>query len=84
MRLFWVMNPTFFWSEVGGSAAIGGVIMRALPNDKFGRLNLKEVENAIRAKNIHYPETTLLCLENTHNRCGGTVLTAEYTDQICN
>ena len=73
-----------FWYEVGGTAALGGVVMRTLPNDNSGRLNPNDIERAIRGKNIHYPETTLLCLENTHNRCGGAVLTAEYTDEICN
>ena len=72
------------WHEVGGSAAIGGVVMRTLPNDKLGRLDPNDIEQTIRSKNIHYPETTLLCLENTHNRCGGTILTPEYTTEICN
>ena len=36
---------------------------------------------AVRDKNIHYPETTLLCLENTQNRCGGVVLAPDYTQQ---
>ena len=73
-----------FWYEVGGAAALGGVVMRTVPNDKFGRLNPNDIEQAIRSKNIHYPDTTLLCLENTHNRCGGAVLTADYTTEICN
>jgi threonine aldolase len=69
-----------FWYEVGGAAALGGVVMRTVPNDNNGQLALDDIEKAIRDKtNIHYPETTLLCLENTHNRCGGAVLTAEYT-----
>ncbi len=72
-----------FWYEVGGAAALGGVVMRTLPNDSHGRLNPNDVEQAIRDKNIHYPETTLLCLENTHNRCGGAVLTPDYTNEIC-
>ncbi|MFH0769492.1 MAG: low-specificity L-threonine aldolase [Chloroflexota bacterium] len=72
-----------FWYEVGGAAALGGVVMRTLPNDSCGRLNPNDVEQAIRDKNIHYPETTLLCLENTHNRCGGAVLTPDYTNEIC-
>ncbi|MFP3898817.1 MAG: low-specificity L-threonine aldolase [Dehalococcoidia bacterium] len=73
-----------FWYEVGGAAALGGVNIRTIPNDKVGCLNPENIERAIRNRDIHYPETTLLCLENTHNRCGGTVLTAEYTDEICN
>jgi threonine aldolase len=71
------------WYEVGGAAALGGVTMRTVPNDSCGRLNLDDIDRAIRTKNIHYPETALLCLENTHNRCGGKVLTTEYTDEVC-
>jgi len=73
-----------FWYEVGGAAALGGVTMRTLPNDSCGRLNLNDINRAIRDKDIHYPETTLLCLENTHNRCGGAVLTTDYTNEACN
>ncbi|MFC1909536.1 low-specificity L-threonine aldolase [Chloroflexota bacterium] len=72
-----------FWYEVGGAAALAGVVMRTVPNDKYGHLALNDVERAIRGKNIHFPKTTLLCLENTHNRCGGAILTADYTREIC-
>jgi threonine aldolase len=72
------------WYEVGGAAALGGVNMRTVPNDSCGRLNPDDIAGAIRARDIHYPETKLLCLENTHNRCGGTVLTPDYTDEVCN
>jgi threonine aldolase len=71
------------WYEVGSASAIGGVIMRTVPNDKAGRLAPEDVEQAIRDPGLHYPETTLLCLENTHNRCGGAALTADYTSKIC-
>jgi threonine aldolase len=72
------------WYEVGGASAFGGVIMRTIPNDKDGRFKLNDVESTIRDKGIHFPETTLLCLENTHNRCGGAILTADYTKEVCN
>jgi len=68
-----------FWYEVGGASALGGAVMRTIPNDQDGQMELDEIEQAIRGKNIHYPQTTLLCLENTHNRCGGAALTLEYT-----
>jgi len=71
-----------FWYEVGGASTIGGVIMRTIPNEPDGRLEPNIVEKSIRPKNIHFPPTTLLCLENTHNRCGGTVITPEYTTDI--
>jgi threonine aldolase len=68
------------WYEVGAAAALGGVILRTIPNDKDGRLTLNDIKSTIRDKGIHFPETRLLCLENTHNRCGGAVLTADYTN----
>ena len=71
-----------FWYEVGGASALGGVVMRTLPNDEDGWIDPGAVEGAIRPKNIHFPRTTLLCLENTHNRCGGAVLTLDYTYAI--
>ena len=71
------------WYELGSAAALGGVTIRTLTNDSCGRLSLDDIDRTIRDKDIHYPETTLLCLENTHNRCGGTVLTPDYTDEVC-
>jgi threonine aldolase len=72
-----------FWNEVGGAACLGGVQMRTLTNDDEGKMDAAEFVTALRPKNIHFPVTTLLLLENTHNRCGGTVLSLEYTKQMC-
>jgi threonine aldolase len=71
-----------FLYEVGGCSALGGVQMRTVPNVR-GLLPLEAVGAAIRGPNIHFPRTGLICLENTHNRCGGAVLTVEYTRQLC-
>lgn len=62
--------------EVGAMAALGGLMAHPLPGDK-GVLNPEDVEKAIRGDNIHYPRTRLLCVENTHNNAGGTVVTVE-------
>lgn len=70
------------WDELGSASALGGVVMRTVPNDQDGQLDPSAVEQAIRPENIHLPQTTLLCLENTHNRCGGAILTPEYTSAI--
>jgi threonine aldolase len=70
------------WYEVGGASVLGGVVIRTVPNDEDGRLDPSDVEKAIRSVNIHFPVSTLLCLENTHNRCGGAILTREYTEEI--
>ena len=47
---------------------------RALPNLDDGGIEPAAVTGAIRTENLHSPGSTLLCLENTHNRCGGSAL----------
>lgn len=71
-----------FLYEAGGSAALGGIHPRTLTNQPDGTLRLEDIEAAIRPENAHHPRTRLICLENTHNRCGGAVLTLEYTDCV--
>lgn len=51
-------------------------------NQADGTLDLAEVAASIRAENEHFPITRLVCVENTHNRCGGRVISAEYMDAI--
>lgn len=72
-----------FLFEAGGSASLGGIHHYAVPNQPDGTLRLKDIEAAIRPDNEHFARTRLVCLENTHNRCGGAVLDAEYTDAVC-
>jgi len=74
-------SHTFLY-EAGGSAALGGIHHWALPNQPDGTLRLEDIEAAIRPDNVHFPRTRLICLENTHNRCGGAVLTPEYLDAV--
>ena len=70
-----------FLYEVGGSAALGGIHTCLLPNREDGTLDLGAVDAAIRDReDVHVPRTKLLCLENTHNRCGGSALSVEYVD----
>jgi threonine aldolase len=74
-------SHTFLY-EAGGSASLGGIHHYAVPNQPDGTLDLAEIEAAIRPDNVHAPRTRLICLENTHNRCGGAVLTPEYTAAV--
>jgi len=66
-----------FVYEAGGVSALGGVHVHTIPNQPDGMLDLVDLENAVRGENVHFPTTRLICLENTHNRCGGAVLTVE-------
>ena len=60
--------------EVGGAFALGGLGLRTVPNDEQGRLDLAQVRHTIRGRDVHFPSTSLICVENTHNRRGGAVL----------
>jgi threonine aldolase len=63
-----------YWYEVGGISTVAGVLPWPVKGHK-GALDPLDVEAAIRPKNIHFPDATLVCIENTHNRAGGTVIT---------
>jgi threonine aldolase len=76
------MAHTFLF-EAGGSAAVGGIHPRTVPNLPDGTIPLDELEGAIREPdNDHHPRTRLICLENTHNRCSGAVLDPGYMADI--
>jgi len=69
-----------FYYEQGGSAALGGVHPRTVPNQLDGTLDLEQVAAAIRGDDDHLPISRLLALENTQNRMGGRVLPVDYMD----
>ncbi len=71
-------NHSFLF-EAGGLSALGGIHSCQLQNQPDGSLKPSEIEAAIRPDDPHDPITRLVCLENTHNRCGGTVQTVEVT-----
>jgi threonine aldolase len=72
-----------FLFEAGGSAAVGGVHPRTVPNQANGTLDLGDVEAAIRPPdNPHHPRSRLICVENTHNRCSGAVLDSGYMAEL--
>ena len=65
--------------EAGGISALGSVHSCQIPNQPDGTLGLDDIRRAIRPDDDHCPITRLICLENTHNRCGGVSLSVEYT-----
>jgi len=68
--------------EAGGVSALGGVHSCQLPNQPDGTLALEAIQSAIRPDDAHCPVSRLICLENTHNRCGGAPLSPEYTRSV--
>lgn len=67
--------------EVGGSAVIAGVQLRALETVR-GQLNLDKVRSIIRTEDedIHFPGTSLICLENAYSN--GAVLPLDYVKEV--
>jgi len=61
------------WYETGAGGALCGVQFRQLGGDD-GLFTAADVERTINPDNSHYPTTTLVSVENTHNRGGGRVV----------
>lgn len=60
-----------YYYEVGGMVTLAGVQPRTIAAPR-GILSAHAIAKAIRPNDIHQPQTSLICLENTHNRAGGT------------
>ena len=67
--------------EGGAGAAISGIQFRCLQGVR-GTLEPSQIEEAIRPADHHFPVTRLVCLENTHNRGGGSILPLEKMAEI--
>jgi threonine aldolase len=69
--------------EAGGASALGGVAYHTVPTQRNGELPLAAIAGAIRnPDDSHAALTRLICLENTHNRCGGVALSPQYMRSV--
>jgi len=75
------MAHTFLF-EGGGVSTLGGIHVHTVPNLPNGMLDPADVETAVRPDNVHYPRSRVVVLENTHNRCGGAVLSAAQMHEV--
>lgn len=64
--------------EAGGASALGGIAYHVLPNQPDGTIALEQLHVATRPDDPHAASTRLICLENTHNSCGGVALPPAY------
>jgi threonine aldolase len=69
-------NAHIFYYECGAAAVISGGQFHCLRGEK-GILSAEIIDAAIRPEDIHQPPTRLICLENSHNRGGGSIYTLE-------
>jgi threonine aldolase len=70
----------YLW-EAGAPAALSGVTQRTI-DGRFGLLDVSQLEDKIHPDDMHSVRSRLVCLENTHNRGGGTVYPLEQVKAI--
>jgi threonine aldolase len=67
--------------ETAGPAFLSGVQVHTITGT-HGQLHGVQVAQAIRPKIYYMPTTRLVCLENTHNRAGGTVYPLPLIEEV--
>jgi threonine aldolase len=70
-----------YFYEAGGISAVGGVIPRLMQGCR-GVFNAEQVRETARGSDLHFPPSTLLAIENTHNRAGGTCWTPAQVAEV--
>ncbi len=71
-----------FYYEAAAPAILSNVQLRPIKSEK-GEMDLDEVKNSIRTTgDLHFPRTSLICIENTHNRHGGRVISLDYIKKL--
>ncbi|RPJ53178.1 MAG: aminotransferase class I/II-fold pyridoxal phosphate-dependent enzyme, partial [Acidobacteria bacterium] len=76
-----------YWYENGSASALGGLVMHPVRTNADGTLPIEALEAAIHSPAhdyhfYHYAPPGVICLENTHNRCGGTIVPPEYFEKV--
>jgi threonine aldolase len=74
-------NCHIFNYEAGGASAIGGLQLLTMEG-KGGLLPLDLLPSAVRPANVHHPRTTVVAVENTHNRAGGRIYPFDQIEAV--
>ncbi len=61
-----------YYFEGGAPASLSGVMCRLIQGRR-GIFTAGDVRAVLRPRNVHFPPTRLICIENTHNRGGGSI-----------
>ena len=65
-----------YWYETGAPAVLSGVMCQLIDTER-GIFTGDELRGVLRHPDQHYARTSLVCVENTHNRGGGTIWPTE-------
>jgi len=80
-EVFLEAEAHIYYYELGGMSAIVGAIPNLIKGVR-GKFTSEQLEAAIRHPDLHYPIARLVCIENTHNRGGGTVWTPREVEAV--
>lgn len=67
--------------EAAAPAILSNVQLKTITT-RLGVINPRIIKSLVHPDNEHYPHTSLVCLENTHNRHGGTIIALEDIEKI--
>lgn len=76
-------NAHIFYYENGATALLTGAQVRTIKTEN-GILTPETLRDVVRPKDIHQPPTSLVCIENTHNRAGGRCYSLENLNDLHN
>jgi threonine aldolase len=65
-------NAHIFNYEAGAPAMLSGTQIHPILG-KYGHPTFEQIQEVVRPSDDHFAQTRLICLENTHNRAGGTI-----------
>lgn len=73
--------------EQGNISQFGGVHVQTVKNLPDGTFSLDELKSKVRSHDDYMmsslmPATTLVCIENTHNLCSGSVLPLSFISSV--
>jgi threonine aldolase len=73
-----------FLYEAGGASVCGGIVYEQVPTQPDGALEIADLAAGIPSDpdDPQYALPGLICVENTHNRMGGQVLSQAYLAQL--
>ncbi len=69
--------------EAGATAALSGVMTRLIDGE-YGVMDICQIKARLQPGDMHHAPTRLICMENTHNVAGGTVVPLENMREIYN
>lgn len=67
--------------ETAAPAVISNVLVRQVPGAD-GYYSVSDLEKAIRPSDYYYPKSSLMTLENTHNRAGGAIIPIDVIREL--